>query len=156
MLTKIFTLITLSLLLLGLIGIPSGVLELIYLVVIPIIAYLLAVKFNLIPKKHYINYRSISYFIWLIKEVLTSSLAVIKIIWRKDLNLKPVFERIEHCQENDANIILYTNSITLTPGTVTVDISNNTFLIHALEKSSIDDLNSKGSCSMGERVKRIL
>ncbi|MCC8417648.1 MAG: Na+/H+ antiporter subunit E [Rickettsia endosymbiont of Bryobia graminum] len=154
--TKIFTLVTLSLLLLGLMAAPSGILELIYLVVTPIIAYLFASKFNLVPKNIYINYRSISYFIWLIKEMLMSSLVVIKIIWSKDLNLKPVFEHIEHHQENDANITLYANSITLTPGTVTVDISNNTFLVHALDQSSIDDLNINDNDSMAKRVKSIL
>lgn len=154
--TKIITLIILLLLSLGLMGRPNGTLELVYISVMPILAYLFAIKFNLIPKKNYINFRSLCYIVWLIKEILMSSLAVIRIIWRKDLNFNPVFERIEHGQETVANTILYANSITLTPGTVTVDISNDTFLVHALDQSSINALNTNNNCSIRERIKNIL
>ncbi|MCZ6914779.1 MAG: Na+/H+ antiporter subunit E, partial [Rickettsia endosymbiont of Ixodes persulcatus] len=45
------------------------------------------------------------------------------------------------------------NSITLTPGTVTLDINNNMLLVHALNKSSITDLQ-RGI--MIKKIKQIL
>ncbi|WP_341763831.1 Na+/H+ antiporter subunit E [Candidatus Tisiphia endosymbiont of Beris chalybata] len=158
MYTKIFTAATLLLLLFGLLGFPSKGVDSLYLG-LPVISYLFARKFKLIPRRFYLSYRAILYFIWLIKEILISSLLVIKIIWRRDLNLNPVFEWIEHEQGNDPDIVLYANSITVTPGTVTLDIANNMLLVHALERSSIDNLkitNLKiGSLAMGKRIKRI-
>ncbi len=151
--TKIFTAIALLLIFLGLTSLPTSKVQALYLF-LPIISYFFAKKFKLIPGLVYFNYRAILYFIWLIKEILVSSFKVIKIIWSPKLNLQPVLEWVEHGQNNDPNIVLYANSITLTPGTVTLDISNNTLLIHALEQSSIESLKI-GNLTMGKRIKRI-
>jgi multicomponent Na+:H+ antiporter subunit E len=77
-----------------------------------------------------------------------------KIIWRWNLNLQPVFEWIDHGQKNDIALLIYANSITLTPGTVTLDVSENMLLIHALDKSSIDSLKYN-NLSMSKRVQKI-
>ncbi len=153
MYTKIFTAAALFLLLLGLMGFPASAEQYLYLM-LPIISYLFARKFQLIPKRIYWSYHSVLYFIWLVKEILMSSFRVIKIIWRRNLDLQPVFVWIEHGQGDDPNIILYANSITLTPGTVTLDVTNNMLLVHALEQSSIDHLKFS-NLSIGKRIKRI-
>ena len=103
----------------------------------------------------YLNYRSVLYFFWLVKEILVSSLVVIRIIWRKNLNLDPVFEWIESEQENDTALVIYANSITLTPGTVTVDVSKDMLLVYALDQSMIDSLKF-GNTTMAKRVNCIL
>jgi multicomponent Na+:H+ antiporter subunit E len=77
-----------------------------------------------------------------------------KIIWRKNLNLQPVFEWINSEQKNDTSLVIYGNSITLTPGTVTLNISNGMLLVHALEQSSIDNLKF-GNFTMSKRVQHI-
>lgn len=153
--TKIFTLIILLLLLFGLTGVPTDIFALLVSLIIPSIAYLVAIKLNLISDRIYLNYRSILYFIWLIKEIVVSSLGVMKIIWRKNLNLQPVFEWINSKQKNDdTSLVIYGNSITLTPGTVTLNISNSMLLVHALEQSSIDNLKF-GNFTMSKRVQCI-
>jgi len=48
--------------------------------------------------------------------------------------------------------VLYANSITLTPGTVTVDITNEGFLVHALTNAMADDVKSD---DMGKRVRQV-
>jgi len=40
--------------------------------------------------------------------------------------------------------VLYANSITLTPGTLSVDLDENELTVHALQKSSIDELKEGG------------
>lgn len=153
--TKIFTLIMLLLILFGLTGVPTDIFTLLVSSVIVSIAYLFAIKFNLVPSRIYLNHYSILYFIWLIKEIMLSSLGLMKIIWRKNLNLQPVFEWVDSEQQNDISRVIYANSITLTPGTVTLDISsNNMLLVHALEQTSIDNLKF-GDSTMSKRVQQI-
>jgi multicomponent Na+:H+ antiporter subunit E len=152
--TKIFTLLGFVTLLFGLLGFPKGLVELLFILSISIISYLFATKFDLIPSKFYLNYRHIAYFIWLIREIFISSLGVIRIICRKNMNLTPVFEWIDSNQKNDTSLVIYANSITLTPGTVTLDILNNMLLVHALDQSLIDSLKYE-NITMGERLKRI-
>ncbi len=152
--TKIFTLIMLLLVLFGLTGVPTDIFALLFSLIIPSISYLVAIKLNLIPDRIYLNYHSILYFIWLIKEIVVSSLGVMKIIWRRNLNLQPVFEWINSEQKNDTSLVIYSNSIILTPGTVTLNISNGMLLVHALEQSSIDNLKF-GNFTMSKRIQHI-
>ncbi|MCC8371231.1 MAG: Na+/H+ antiporter subunit E [Rickettsia endosymbiont of Pseudomimeciton antennatum] len=145
----------LLLILFGLTGLPTDIFTLLISSTIVSIAYLFAIKLNLIPSRAYLNYHSILYFIWLIKEIMLSSLGVMKIIWCKNLNLQPVFEWVDSEQRNDTSRVIYANSITLTPGTVTLDISsNNRLLVHALEQTSIDNLKF-GDSTMSKRVQQI-
>jgi len=116
-----------------------------FAIIIPSIAYLLSVKLIDRTKEVFVKHdlrlkntgRFILYFFWLIKEILKSSFEVIKIIWRRKLNIDPIFEWIDS-QTTEFGIILHANSITLTPGTVTLDIKNGMILVHALNKASID------------------
>jgi len=109
----------------------------------------------MLTKLGYWNYRSILYFLWLIKEILVSSLGVIRIIWSRNINLVPVFEWIDSEQKDDTSLVIYANSITLTPGTVTVDVSNGMLLVYALDQSLIDSLKF-GNLTMAKKVSRIV
>lgn len=82
----------------------------------------------------------ILYFPWLLLEIWKSAFSVIKIIWQRKIEIEPVFEWIDAEGLEEIGEVVYSNSITLTPGTVTLDINNNMLLVHALDKSSIVDL----------------
>ncbi|HJD55315.1 MAG TPA: monovalent cation/H+ antiporter subunit E [Rickettsia endosymbiont of Pyrocoelia pectoralis] len=86
----------------------------------------------------------ILYFPWLFLEICKSAFAVIRIIWQRKISVEPVFEWIDAEGLEEFGEIVYSNSITLTPGTVTLDINNNMLLVHALDKSSITDLQRGG------------
>ena len=87
------------------------------------------------------------YFIWLIKEIIMSNIATAKtILGRKD---DPELFWVSYSQTSEAGIATYANSITLTPGTVTVDINEDGFLVHALSSDFGDDVRS------GEMDKRV-
>jgi multicomponent Na+:H+ antiporter subunit E len=60
--------------------------------------------------------------------------------------------RIKTGDMSEAALVLYANSITLTPGTVTVDITNEGFLVHALTNAMADDVKSD---DMGKRVRQV-
>lgn len=90
------------------------------------------------------------YLVWLIKEIFKSTFSVAKLVWHPNLTLKPTFAWIPTAQQSDVGKTMYANSITLTPGTITVVVRGNQLGVHALQSESLDDLRS------GEMDKRIL
>lgn len=89
------------------------------------------------------------YYVWLIKEIVVANLVVVKHIWLGNKSISPVFATITSSQKTDMGKVIYANSITLTPGTVTVNLEGDKFLVHALLSESIDDLEN------GEMDKRV-
>jgi multicomponent Na+:H+ antiporter subunit E len=74
--------------------------------------------------------RLLGYLMWLFKEILISNLNTAKAIISN--NIKPETFTVKASQITDVAKVTYANSITLTPGTVTTKINNNTFEVHAL------------------------
>lgn len=89
------------------------------------------------------------YYAWLIKEIFLANLLVIKHVWLGNKSISPVFATITASQKTEMGKVIYANSITLTPGTVTVNIEGDQFLVHALLRESIKDLEA------GEMDKRV-
>lgn len=83
-----------------------------------------------------------AYYIWLIKEIILANLQVVKHIWLGNKSISPVLETVTASQKTEIGKVIYANSITLTPGTVTVNIEGDKFLVHALLKESIEDLKT--------------
>jgi len=80
------------------------------------------------------------YYWWLFRKILRSNLEVAACVWRGRGSLNPVSARIATSLRSDLARVLYANSITLTPGTVAVDIDGEDILVHALNAESLDDL----------------
>ena len=91
------------------------------------------------------NTRIILYIPWLIKEIWCSAIAVVKIIWSPKIHINPAFEHISTIQQTNAGKVLYANSITLTPGTYTIDIGQDTLFVHSLvkQKQWSDQMDNK-------------
>ena len=153
MMTKITSLILFLLIWLGLTGFNTDTLSLVFAVLVPSVVYLIASYLNILPKKNVFKFKAIFYIFWLLKEIFTSALNVIKIAWRPNLSIQPVLEPIRSKQVRDEAITLYANSITLTPGTVTLNIIDNNLLVHALDVSIMDDLK-KGK--MDQKIFKII
>jgi multicomponent Na+:H+ antiporter subunit E len=80
------------------------------------------------------------YWIWLGGEILKSNIATAKAIWLNKFD--PEIFSVKATQKNENGLANYANSITLTPGTVTVSINENIFLVHALTAEMGDDVRS--------------
>ena len=50
--------------------------------------------------------------------------------------------RIRASQKTDLAKVIYANSITLTPGTITLDVRDDKFLVHALSDEAAADLDT--------------
>jgi len=80
------------------------------------------------------------YLIWLAKEVVVANIAVARCVWLGKDSISPRTITVTASQKSDLGIVIYANSITLTPGTVSIDLEDNKILVHALNKESADDL----------------
>lgn len=79
------------------------------------------------------------YLMRLIKEIFLSTVSVCKaIFFVKKSDLQPVLASIETRQMTDEAKVLLGNSITLTPGTITVDISDNKVIVHAINRECLE------------------
>ena len=84
--------------------------------------------------------RLIQYTFWLIKEILKSNIITAKVIIMK--SEEPELFSVKVSQKTNEGKVTYANSITLTPGTVTTQIKNDIFEVHALTKDFGDDVRS--------------
>ncbi|MDO8682509.1 MAG: Na+/H+ antiporter subunit E [Armatimonadota bacterium] len=72
------------------------------------------------------------YFMWLVNEIIKSNLQVAYIVLHPKLPIEPGLLRFRTRLQSRFGHILLANSITLTPGTITVDLTEGTYLVHAL------------------------
>jgi len=86
------------------------------------------------------GFQLIRYLPWLFVEIVKSSIQVTKLIWGPSEKLSPVLEKISAQDVPMESRVLYANSITLTPGTLSVDLEDGEVTVHALQKASIDEL----------------
>ena len=52
--------------------------------------------------------------------------------------ISPRMVRVKATQKTDLGLVIFANSITLTPGTVTVDIEGDEMIVHALSQDLAD------------------
>ena len=74
----------------------------------------------------------IRYIYYLIIEIIKANIDVAKIVLSKEMNIQPHFFKVPLHLKKDLNKVIYANAITLTPGTLSVDIQDDYILIHAL------------------------
>ena len=78
------------------------------------------------------------YFPWLMVEIAKSNWAVVKACLKADLDIAPALVKVKTACESDLAKVTFANSITLTPGTVTVEVEETGFLVHALTEEFAD------------------
>ena len=89
---------------------------------------------------------------WLIKEIVVANLTVVKHIWLGNKTITPTVKVIKASQTTDVGKVIYANSITLTPGTVTLGLVNDEIMVHALIQENIVALESG---DMDSRVSKL-
>ena len=75
---------------------------------------------------------------WLLKEIFLANVAVAKIILDPKLPISPRMVVFRGSQKTDLGRVIYANSITLTPGTITTGIDDQEFHIHALAAAELE------------------
>ncbi len=82
------------------------------------------------------------YFPWLFKEIIKSNFDVARRVLSPSLPIDPRVFTVQASQITAVGRTIYANSITLTPGTVTIDVRGNTLEVHALTEASADGVKS--------------
>jgi multicomponent Na+:H+ antiporter subunit E len=94
---------------------------------------------------------AVTYFPWLIWQITKSAWGVTKIVLHPRLPISPMMTVVRASQKSRAGVAAYANSITLTPGTITVGVNGNDLTVHALVREGALDLESG---RMDSRVSR--
>lgn len=93
-----------------------------------------------------------TYWPWLVKEIALSGWQVAKIILHPRLPISPRLVRFRPSQTSTVGLVTHANSITLTPGTITVEAGHDSFLVHALTRAGAE---SVADSEMDRRVSRL-
>ena len=78
------------------------------------------------------NLRLLGFWTWLGREIVKSSLEVARVVLRRTMNLQPQVVTLDATQLDRVDQALLGNSLTLTPGTLTLDVHEGRLLVHAL------------------------
>jgi multicomponent Na+:H+ antiporter subunit E len=80
------------------------------------------------------------YWVWLGVEIVKANIDVARRIWSPSLPISPTLILVKASQPGELGQVIYANSITLTPGTVSVSLEDGKILVHAIARSVGDDL----------------
>lgn len=69
---------------------------------------------------------------WLLKEIVLANIDVARRILDPGLPIRPTIVWVRASQKGDLGRVIYANSITLTPGTVSIDMVGDQIAVHAL------------------------
>ncbi len=90
----------------------------------------------------HLSWRAMLYWPWLILEIVKSSISVARVVLSPAMPIKPSVFKVKASQVTELGHVLYANSITLTPGTVTLALHNGYMDVHALTEGAKEDLLS--------------
>jgi len=80
----------------------------------------------------HLTLEAVLYWPWLLKEICKAGIQVSRIILDPKLPISPTLVRFRPGQESTVGLVTHANSITLTPGTITVEAGRDEFLVHGL------------------------
>jgi multicomponent Na+:H+ antiporter subunit E len=93
--------------------------------------------------------RCLAYMPWLAWQIAKAYVDVALRILVPSKGISPRVLRVPSTQASDLARALYANSITLTPGTISIDVGGDEITVHALSREGAEDL---AGGEMGERV----
>ena len=110
-----------------------------------IFALTLAWRFDVIDRESHplhLWWRLPGYWLWLLVEIARANIDVARRILAPDLPIDPRVFRVRCSADSDLGHAIYANSITLTPGTISLDVQRDSVLVHALTAEGMAALES--------------
>ena len=89
---------------------------------------------------HLIIPRLFTYIPWHLYQIIISNFYLAKLVFSPISRLNPQIIPYKTKLTNGLALVTYANSITLTPGTITIDLEESTFYVHAIDNKVADDL----------------
>lgn len=94
----------------------------------------------------------IAYFGVLLKEIFVSNINIVKVILKPKITPVPEIVHMHIDIKSDFIKTLLANSITLTPGTITVDLEGDHFTVYSLDKSMIDGFENSTLVKLARKI----
>jgi multicomponent Na+:H+ antiporter subunit E len=89
---------------------------------------------------------------WLLYQIVTANIQVAYVILNPKLHISPRLVVFDTSLKTEPAQVMLANSLTLTTGTITVDVNNGRFLVHALSLHFVEGLEAG---AMQDRVARV-
>jgi len=99
----------------------------------------------------HLTWSALAYLPWLLKEVMKSAIDVTRIILDPKLPASPTVVRFRPGQKTTVGLVTHANSITLTPGTLSIQVGRDLFMVHALTR---EGAAATAASEMNRRVER--
>ena len=129
-------------------------------VVIAGLMYLFICKFlNYHPKTDLLLCKKfflvLQYVFLLITEIIKANFAVIRMIMSSRYEIEPAIVRFKTDLKTTPARVLLANSITLTPGTITVSLEEDEYVVHCLDKELAEGINSSVFVTLLRKLERV-
>ena len=97
----------------------------------------------------------IHYIFILVKEILKANIAVFKMVYSAKYQLEPAVVHFTATLNSTFARVLLANSITLTPGTITVSLNDNEYVVHCLDKELAQGIDHSIFVKLLERIENV-
>ncbi|MBP3470159.1 MAG: Na+/H+ antiporter subunit E [Lachnospiraceae bacterium] len=97
----------------------------------------------------------VGYLFVLLWEILKANMATIRLVFTEKYEREPVLVTFKTNIKSPVLRVLLANSITLTPGTITVSLQDNEYTVHALDKELADGIEDSVFVHLLEKAERL-
>ncbi len=108
-----------------------------------LLAVAISLRMEIVDRETYplpLNLSALMFWVWMAREVIKANVDVARRILSPSLPINPSVILVKASQRTDMGRVTYANSITLTPGTVSVDLQGDTIEVHALTDEAAQTL----------------
>jgi len=109
-----------------------------------LLVIVISIRMDVIDRKRYVFYLNFiamaKYLVWLLIEVVKANIDVCLRIIKPSMPITPTVTTIKSGQKTELGRVVYANSITMTPSTITINVSEGEIEVHALTVEAADQL----------------
>lgn len=95
------------------------------------------------------------YIYCLIREIILANMTVVRMILTRKEQMEPVIVRVHARLKTETARVILANSITLTPGTITVSLTEDHLLVHCLDKSLAEGMEDSVFVRLLQKMEEI-
>ena len=95
------------------------------------------------------------YIALLFKEVVKANLTICRLILTRKETVEPVIVKVPVKLHSEVAKVVLANSITLTPGTITVSLTEQELLVHCLDKTLADGMEDSEFVKLLEKLEEV-
>ena len=120
-----------------------------------LITFVLCYAFKVIsPKTYIIKISFFKYVFMLLRDVVISTKNMIKIIYSDNISINPGTLSVNTKKLNEQEKVMFSNLITMTPGTFVIATNGSEFLVHTLNRGDFNNDNNKELANLFNKMRK--